>query len=283
MQKGKNRKNNYCYFNNISDFTNYLRSNENKPWLSTADNTEYRTKWCGGLSYQDSYKRLIVGDDEIANSINKVKIDEVKSERITAQYVNDIQGVIPNVSNFLMGLPQSMIDVKLNRVKTNNKIINLVFDTSISCGINSEDYFKVAKLFFDVVDKLELAGYRCNIYLISIFNSMPGPYKSVPSCNFIIKLKSSIEPFNRHKNSFILAHPSMERRIFFRALEVEGLAKSDGYGGYDYGVIPRTEEVPQIVEEAFGLFNLPTNNLKVFSVYKYINVEEETIIHKILN
>ena len=226
MQRGKNRKNNYCYFNTISDFTDYLNSNSNKPWLSTADNTERRTEWCGGLSYQESYRRLILGDSEIANNINKVKIDEVNSERITLEYMNDIQGVIPNVPNFLMGLPQSMIDVRLNRIKTNNKIINLVFDTSISCHINAEDYFKVAKLFFDVVDKLELTGYRCNIYLISIFNSSPGEYKTIPTCNFIIKLKSSNEPFNRYKNSFILAHPCMERRIFFRALEIEGYAKS---------------------------------------------------------
>lgn len=56
-----------------------------------------------------------------------------------------------------------------------------------------------------------------------------------------------------------------------------------GFGDYDYGVIPITSEVPQIVEDAFKLFSIPSNNLKVFSVYKYINVEEETIIHKILN
>ena len=73
MQKGKNRKNNYCYFNNISDFTDYLNSNSNKPWMSTADNTERRTEWCGGLSYKESYRRLILGDSEIANNINKVK------------------------------------------------------------------------------------------------------------------------------------------------------------------------------------------------------------------
>ena len=283
MQKSRIRRNNYCYFNNISDFADYLNSNSNKPWLSTADNTEHRTEWCGGLSYQEAYRKLVIGDDTIANSINEVKIDEVKSERITVEYINSIQGVIPNVPNFLMGLPQSMIDVKLNRIKTNNKIINLVFDTSISCKISSEEYFKVAKLFFDVVDKLELAGYRCNIYLISIFNSTCGSYKDISTANFIIKLKDSTEPFNRHKNSFILAHPGMERRIFFRALEIEGFAHSDGYGGYDYGVIPRTEEVHQIVTDGFDLFNIPTKNLKVFSVYRYINVEEETIIHKILN
>lgn len=56
-----------------------------------------------------------------------------------------------------------------------------------------------------------------------------------------------------------------------------------GFGDYDYGVIPITSEVPDIVNDAFKLFNIPNNNLKVFSVYKYINVEEDTIIHKILN
>lgn len=276
ISKVDNIKEYMYYFDSITDTYRYIM--DNKKEIPSGASTLKRDKFYGGISFKEALKRLLNGDEELAKDINNIKIDGIVAEKLTFKYINDIQGVVPNVPNFLMGLPQSMVRMQRTKIKSSQKILNLVFDISVSCMITKEEYMQVSKLFLDVIDKVEKMGYRCNLYIAAVSVSESEKFMNT----FLIKLKNSNELFNRYKCSFVLGHMSMFRRIMFRLIELadENDINVEFYSGY--GTVTNRNLVKKTVEDTFKINHISFENFKIFRIYDYINTNEQIIINKIV-
>lgn len=276
ISKVYNIKEYMYYFDSITDVYRYIVNNKKE--IPIGASTLKRDKFYGGISFKEALKRLLNGDEELAKDINNIKIDGIVAEKLTFKYINDIQGVVPNVPNFLMGLPQSMVRIQRTKIKSSQKILNLVFDISVSCTITKEEYMQVSKLFLDVIDKVEKMGYRCNLYIAAVTMSESEKFMNT----FLIKLKNSNELFNRYKCSFVLGHMSMFRRIMFRLIELadENDINVKYYSGY--GTVINRNLVKKTVEDTFKINHISFENFKIFRIYDYINANEQVIINKIV-
>lgn len=276
ISKVDNIKEYMYYFDSITDTYRYIVNNKKE--IPAGASTLKRDKFYGGISFKEALKRLLNGDEELAKDINNIKIDGIVAEKLTFKYINDIQGVVPNVPNFLMGLPQSMVRIQRTKIKSSQKILNLVFDISVSCTITKEEYMQVSKLFLDVIDKVEKMGYRCNLYIAAVSVSESEKFMNT----FLIKLKNSNELFNRYKCSFVLGHMSMFRRIMFRLIELadENDINVKFYSGY--GTVTNRNLVKKTVEDTFKINHISFENFKIFRIYDYINANEQVIINKIV-
>lgn len=276
ISKVDNIKEYMYYFDSITDLYRYIVNNKKE--IPIGASTLKRDKFYGGISFKEALKRLLNGDEELAKDINNIKIDGIVAEKLTFKYINDIQGVVPNVPNFLMGLPQSMVRIQRTKIKSSQKILNLVFDISVSCTITKEEYMQVSKLFLDVIDKVEKMGYRCNLYIAAVSVSESEKFMNT----FLIKLKNSNELFNRYKCSFVLGHMSMFRRIMFRLIELadENDINVKYYSGY--GTVTNRNLVKKTVEDTFKINHISFENFKIFRIYDYINANEQVIINKIV-
>lgn len=276
ISKVDNIKEYMYYFDSITDLYRYIVNNKKE--IPAGASTLKRDKFYGGISFKEALKRLLNGDEELAKDINNIKIDGVVAEKLTFKYINDIQGVVPNVPNFLMGLPQSMVRIQRTKIKSSQKILNLVFDISVSCMITKKEYMQVSKLFLDVIDKVEKMGYRCNLYIAAVSMSESERFMNT----FLIKLKNSNEPFNRYKCSFVLGHMAMFRRIMFRLIELadENDINVKYYSGY--GTVTNRNLVKKTVEDTFKINHISFENFKIFRIYDYINANEQVIINKIV-
>jgi hypothetical protein len=273
----KNNKECYEYFSGVADLVEFVKNSpryyDSYGRYSTDENDEDELEWHGGMTYEDALDKLENGDKELADEIDKVKVDSIITDKLTQKYLADIQGFIPHVPNAVLGLPQSMINIHYNRVNSNNKIINLVLDADCSCGVEADDYMKVSKLFFSVVDSIEQLGYRCSIYysLASKFDK--------GKANWILKVKDSSEPFNRYKCAFILGSVAMFRRIGFRLTECleSGIADMCGYGH----VLDSSETLEMINNNMKLLNGVQLKSIKVFRIYDYIGDSDSTIVNGI--
>ena len=278
MKSNFKNKKDYMFYENIQDLVQWLKS---APLMGGHAPEEYSTmreshdSFYGKYTYTEALEKLEHGDYELADKIEKLPEQTMLTQKVMQSFKNDVYGFMPNVPHAIMGLPNSMINIRQHRVKGNNKIIDLVLEADASCGVSAEDYAKVAKTFLDVVDALERQGYRLNLYwaLNTDFDC------NRSKCCWIMKLKDSTEPFNKYKCAFPLGSVSMFRRIGFRLIETlpSGNAIKDQQCGY--GRPGRTPE--QMIREGLKLVNIEPKNLCIFSVKDYIDVDSETILNMI--
>jgi hypothetical protein len=278
MKSNFKNKKDYMFYENIQDLVQWIKS---APLMGGHAPEDYSTmrethdSFYGKYTYTEALEKLEHGDYELADKIEKIPEQTMLTQKVMQSFKNDVYGFMPNVPHAIMGLPNSMINIRQHRIKGNNKIIDLVLDADASCGVSSESYAKVAKIFLDVVDALEKQGYRLNLYwaLNTDFD------RSSSKCCWIMKLKDSTEPFNKYKCAFPLGSVSMFRRIGFRLIETlpSGNGIKDQQSGY--GRPGRTPE--QMIREGLKLVNIEPKNLCVFSVSDYVGVDSETILKEI--
>lgn len=217
-------------FDNINELANYVTT---RPRKSGRDNDSETGSYdfTHTNSFQEAVDLLKHGDDELFEMIKKEKA-KIDVEKILGNakrrqvYKNNIQGYLPNVANFLIGVPKNMIDIE--KTKTSQRIINIFLNIRVDGWTSSEEIVKIGVKYLTVIDVLEKIGYRCNLYS-SVANRESGYYSYL-----MVRVKTDKEPLNLKKICFTIAHPSMQRRIKFKWMEVNDFHydfTNSGYGG----------------------------------------------------
>ena len=214
-----NRKNSYLNkFDSIDELVNYVTTKKRKPGRGDSSDEEdygfYKTE-----NFKEAVELLKYGDEElykkISNEKSKIKIENLLGNaRNRQQYYNDLSGFMPNVANYMTGNPRSMINIRKNGVS--QKIINIFLNIRVAAGVRADDVIKIGSKYLTIIDLLEKNGYRCNLYSGVANRNSSGDRH----CVMMVRVKSDREPMNIKKLSFTLAHPSMQRRIKFRWMEV---------------------------------------------------------------
>lgn len=255
-------------FDNISELTNYLTTRPHKPDRANESN-DSSSDFTGTRSFDESVDLFKFGDERLYERIkenkNKINIDELLGNAMKRRsYEKNVYGCVPNVPAYLMGNPINMLLREENNIS--QKIVNIVLDVCCPWYVEARDIEQAGTRYLIIIDLLEKAGYRCNLYAGT--SSECGDIKHI----LLTKIKTDREPLNMKKMCFPIANPSMLRRIYFRWEEVnDGLRDFTqcGYGHY-FG----RDEVQKIVEKELK---------KNFIVWSYKEKRGEFDIKEVLD
>ena len=225
------RKSDYLIdvYNSISEIYNDLKDKKPRPHAKNESDNRYEAGWAGSNSLEDAYNLMLHGDSKlykkIKDAVKKIDITKILGNVIKRNTnYNDVVGFQVNVPNYLAGVPIDMINN--HPTKKSQKIINIIVNTSVSAGIDSDDIIKAGAYYYTIIDLLEKAGYRCNVYVMASYRHDDEGY-------MVVRAKTDREPFNREKMAFLLAHPSFHRRVNFKWIECcpcKGEPTRSGYG-----------------------------------------------------
>jgi hypothetical protein len=275
MIKIKNRGT-LCFnaFSNISEFYNFIQKTPRRNSARASSEETGDSSWRGTETLQEAYDLLLSGDEDLYKKFQEKK--DIEIEKMLGNVVNkrkvknDVVGFQPNVPNFLLGLPNDMINEIPNKVS--QKILNIVLCMSVSAGVKAETLQSIGMKYIQVIDLLEKSGYRVNLYLAHAGQEDD----EINMC--MIRIKTDREPFNIKKCVFPIAHPSMFRRIMFRWIEccdVDNELTSWGYGR----PLEEKEKINDIAEKSlrnnFIVWNFQNTDYKKVGVSKILEELEE--------
>lgn len=217
-----NSNTNISYYDTIDELTNHLEETQSLRYNS-AEEGDY--DFTGTKSFKEAINLCKYGDEELRKYIyeQNLKFDNVDTcNKVKRSTVNDVVGFMPNVPNYVMGVPVNMI--RDNRTMINSKILNVFINVSAPWYVDKDDIKNTAAKYVCAINKLEEEGYRCNIYTGS--SGKNGSKKNM----LVVKIKSDKEPMNLAKMAFPLCHPSMLRRLKFKWMEIIPIDFGGGYG-----------------------------------------------------
>lgn len=213
---------NLSYFETLNEYTNFLEKSESLRYGSSSDG-DY--KFTGTHSLKEALELCKYGDEDLKEYIyqQNLQFDNVDSlVKVKRSTVNDVVGFMPNVPNYVLGIPTNMI--RDNRIMINSKVLNIFINVSAAWYVDKEDIKKNAAKYVCAINHLEEEGYRCNIYAGSAGE------RANKENLLVVKIKSDREPLNLAKMAFPLCHPSMLRRLKFKWMETIPLDFGLGYG-----------------------------------------------------
>ena len=215
-------------FPNVSEFYKYVK---NTPRRNGAGKSSERHDRDFGYTdtLEEAYDLLLKTDDELYKkyqNTKKIDVEKILGNRINRKkFKDDIVGFTPNVPNYIRGVPLNMI----NEIPKNisQKCLNIFINIDVSCFVDTSEMLKVGTLYIQIIDLLEKAGYRCNVYTGV---TVDGDNREIGVCYF--KIKTDRELFNIKKCIFPLSNPAMFRRIFFKWIECTEFDNELTHSGY---------------------------------------------------
>lgn len=213
--------------------------------------------------FQYGYKDIM---DEIKIGMKK----ETKFQAAThnRKIKTGVQGYAPHVPNAILGLPNSMIDMKSEVRKV--KAISIVYSITESAGVEAEEFVKSGIAVLSTIYALELRGVRVNLKIM-FYDGKSEDERAFASVN----LKDYREHLDLQKLCFPVAHPSMSRRLGFKWLETVPELECNGWS-YGYGSQMKTEEFFEIE----GLFKQNEHFLNL-DITKECDYNTDRIIEKL--
>ncbi len=118
------------------------------------------------------------------------------------------------LGRYLEGEPECLIDWRFAEQPKTGRVARVVLNVSASCSVNAADLMRRGAAALALVDALESAGWRVELDLaFASGKDDSGVFVSTVRC----KEASGVVEIDRF--AFMLAHPSVLRRLFFRICE----------------------------------------------------------------
>lgn len=177
-------------------------------------------------SYADASK-LAHGWQEGASRVEAARVKlTVKGQKPRRETVmREVGPGVLSMGNFLSGHPQPYVTIQDRYpVKAGKgKVIRLVVNLSVSGGITPNIIERRGGAVLALVNSLERAGKRCEVFVI-IANAPTTTTKAELVSEFRVMVKAAHEKLNLPTLAFALVHPSMYRRFGFSAFERQDAA-----------------------------------------------------------
>lgn len=265
---------NVSYFETIDEYINFLEESESMRYNSS---TTGDYDFTGTHSLKEALELCKYGDENLRQYIyqQNLQFDNVDSlNKVRRSTVNDVVGFMPNVPNYVLGIPTNMI--RDNRTMINSKVLNIFINISAAWHINRKYIEQNAAKYVCAINRLEEEGYRCNVYA-----GAAGENYSKENL-LVVKIKSDKEPMNLAKMAFPLCHPSMLRRLKFKWMETIPIDFGAGYGSS----ITDDKQINQLLKNIFGdikftILSVSSNPGKIGDVIEMLKkkgmIKDETI------
>lgn len=200
--------------------------------------------WSGTSSYDEADKLLRGGDkasyEMLKKAISQIKVKGNGTTQRREVYAN-VVGFAPIVPNAVQGLPLSMMQTR-TKVRTSNKVVNIVYNAGVSVAWSAEDIAKVGAQVLDYVREVEAGGSRVNLYIMFASKS------SSEVASAIIKVKDSTQYMDVLRCAYPMVNPSMLRRHFLRFVETADLTDKHFTIGYG-SVVKDKGEIKDVLKD----------------------------------
>ena len=202
-------------FGSISEFTKYINTtptNETFTGKTLSSMSTDRAGWYKTKSFEEATDLIKHGWSEMSDKLTQRLNAETKYEPgLVKKNILDVSGYQPVVPLYLMGVPTCMV-AKRNVIQK-QKVITLNKSVNYSANVSSDTVVDESIKALKIIKRLEAQNYRVNL------NVVLGTVDDDKSYFIRVRVKSASERLNISKLSFVLVHPSMLRRFFFRFIE----------------------------------------------------------------
>lgn len=217
-----------------------------------------------GADYDGTMELLRNGYQPTVDALKGVFKANVSGEGKRFKFQNSPVGFAPIVPLALMGVPNSMLDMRMKPIKA--KVVDVYMDMTCSSGTKSKEIMDASKKVLSAVIELERQGYRFNLY------SCTGYFDGNTGDVVCVKVKSAEQPLDLKRVSFPMAHTA-----FFRVLGFDWYSKFPlGRYRFGYGHAAYFDFKEKTTEVYRQLFN--KKSIVFFSVQELIaNGNEKSI------
>lgn len=188
--------------------------------------SEERLKRFAGVSSIEEAKDLLInGDNASAAKIKAAGEITPPAKESKPRLRSAVVGCLPNVPNYLRGVPTQMYNV----VSTARKkpVINIIVEAAIYDGINETALAQKCNALANAIAAVELAGYRINLFAAAASHTYR---KSEKVCGFIVNIKEADAPLNLLAVAFPLMNKAFCRAIYLRWVDVNVPFEMPNYG-----------------------------------------------------
>lgn len=217
------------HFTSIRDMLSVINSRENNSVMKNEySSSKGSYEFTGTRNWQEAIDLFENGYTDVLDKIKAGVAKGIKqTENIQKRRTSTgVVGYAPHVPNAIMGLPNSMIYTQSIAQKV--KAISIVYAITENCSTDAEEFIESGIAVLNVINRLELAGYRVNLKIM-FYCAECGSDRAFGT----VDVKSYREHLDLKKICFPVAHPSMFRRLGFKWLETcKGLNASDWRYGY---------------------------------------------------
>lgn len=267
MKREKAHTHIFKTFESVGDFHTFIYNNEInatfKDFANSGTESDSQTRWTHTKSMDEADNLLMYGDKKLQKKIMDAGVKKTRlklnMKATRRQIFSAVCGVAPNVPNAIAGVPTNMIAVKNVAIK--QKVVNVCYFITAAAEESAEDILQASANIISACMEMEASGVRVNLY--TGFMS----YAGGDTVGYIIRIKSASQPFDVLKMAYPLAHPSMLRRHYFRAMEVTEDVPTQFAIGRGRPLL-KAEEIRRYTEST-------TKNMQ--AVYSYYDAKGKTI------
>lgn len=168
-------------------------------------------EWYGFSSQEEAFKAYFGGwyDESMLGRL-RVRKPVTRNDRLRCHTTFDVKGVYPDVSRFMLGLPDNMVEEVFVRKKS--KIVKIIYCPNAHCGTSSEEFLKALANIVKLVQTLEMNGYRVDLNIYHYFYDSHGRGKVL---SFLLPVKDPDRALNLKRCMFGMGHTACFRIIGF--------------------------------------------------------------------
>lgn len=194
--------------------------------------------WAGGSweeairrCKEDGYKEAI---DEVERLAGHVK-HTVMTERELTTFVPrfDVSGSDVEVTRYLQGEPECMIDAMPFKISKRGRSVRLVVNSSFASTVDEKIIRRRGAAVMALADCLTMVGHPLEIWVVQHVTGYGGSY------SLAVLVQSASEVLDVGRVMYAVAHPTMLRRMIFAYEEGESYDIRRGFlfgvGGGNYG------------------------------------------------
>jgi len=209
-------------FDSVSELGRFAQNTPRYSELAQSAKAESQT-WDYGMNYDAAIQTAVDGGywEEGAAMMNKsVKLcHDLQEHRQLPTLATHIQGFMPCVPNFLMGVPNSMFKRPLTD-KLDRPVLRIGVNMGVAYGVPAEDLIRKGAAILACIDDLESNGYRCELVALWRASSCnEEPFAKWVNIECVIK--QADQHWNPTSAAFMLAHPAAIRRVMWRVAETQ--------------------------------------------------------------
>lgn len=236
---------NHERFESLDTFMKVIDSRPKNEKMKYANSSRDGSKsFTGTKNFEEALDLLKNGYEKPLEKIKSEVTRDLKISQSRARRTprNAVVGFVPNVPNYLLGVPEQMITIHQTPQKV--KAISISYYIGNNCGTDARELEDAGIKILNVINRLELSGVRVNLDIIALCTSTNGEWQ-IASVN----VKDYKEQLDIKKLCFPIAHPSMFRRLGFAWLERSADMTNDFSIGYGRSATKKDEEK---LSEMFG-------------------------------
>lgn len=202
--------------------------------LAAKEASKLRLNFTGTYSWEDALKLARNGWKEGRSKLLS-QLDAARFVQIGATVraeTLDVAGAYPLVPAAVAGDPMCMFAPGLEHAKT-RPIFRFLVSFSVAAAVGKEAIINRGAAILSWIDRLENEGARCEVVFVGTTHMNDNKHQKTRRYTLSFTAKRADEPLEIDRMAFIIAHPSMVRRLFFVCCELHHDIEYFG-GGYGY-------------------------------------------------